>query len=464
MSSEATTSGAVAASGKKNWPFLCGVGGLVFLAIAIFGAISGAMDHNARPAYGLLVMFTFYLSIGLGMLLLNLIHHVFGAGWSTVPRRQVEHATSIFPVLAGVFAVFLIITYFIDNGLIWKWIDFEKVKDDVLYTKKSWYLNNTRFLIGVVVCFAGWIFLSHKMRSYSAAQDKDGDVKWTNKLVWWSAVGVIFTALTLSMAAIDWIKSIEFHWFSTMFGVWFFAASMRAALAITALVCLYQVYKNGPLTGLFKRGHLYDLGCLMLAFTVFWAYISFSQYFLIYNAKMTGIVKQLSRLASETQIAVGELVLDDLIERAVDRFKEEHEIEYVELHMSNPELKLQANRETFEDVVSRLMENAMESYHRFDCDDPIIRVETDEIIRERVEMLRIRVTDNGKGVPNNIRDNIFEPFVTIKAGIGCGMGLTVARHSARSLRGEIDVQPNPEGQGTVSTFYHPIHAPNDSLL
>ena len=287
MSSEATTPGAVAASpGKKNWSNICLMGGIIFLVVAVFGAISGAMDHNARPAYGLLIMFSFYLSIGLGMLMLTLIHHVFGAGWSTVPRRQVEHGTAIFPILAIVFLVFLIITFFIDKSLIWKWIDFEKVKDDVLYTKKSWYLNNARFLIGAIICFGGWIFLSHKMRTYSAAQDKDGDVKWTNKMVWWSAVGVIFTALTLTMAAIDWIKSIEFHWFSTMFGVWFFAASMRAALAVTALVCLYQVYKNGPLTGLFKRGHLYDLGCIMLAFTVFWAYVSFSQYFLIYNANI----------------------------------------------------------------------------------------------------------------------------------------------------------------------------------
>ena len=181
-------------------------------------------------------------------------------------------------------------------------------------------------------------------------------------------------------------------------------------------------------------------------------------------AKMTGIVKQLSRLASETQIAVGELELDDLLEQAVDRFKEEHEIDYVEVEMSNPDLKLQANRETFEDVLSRLMENAMESYHRFDSEDPMIRVETDEIIRDGVEMLRIQITDNGKGVPEDIRDNIFEPFVTIKAGIGCGMGLTVARHSARSLRGEIEVLPNPDGQGTVSIFYHPIHEPNESVL
>ena len=110
------------------------------------------------------------------------------------------------------------------------------------------------------------------------------------------------------------------------------------------------------------------------------------------------------------------------------------------------------------------MENALESYHRFDCEDPIIRVETEEIMREGVEMLRIQITDHGKGVPDKIRDNIFEPFVTIKAGIGCGMGLTVAQHTARSLRGDIEVKPNPSGQGTLSTFYHPIHAPHESLL
>lgn len=176
-------------------------------------------------------------------------------------------------------------------------------------------------------------------------------------------------------------------------------------------------------------------------------------------AKMTSIVKQLSRLASETQIAVGELVLDDLLEQAVNRFKEEHEIDSIEIKMSDPSLKLQANRETFEDILSRLLENALESYLRFDCDDPTIQVETEVVIHEETEMLRVKVIDRGKGVPDKIRDNIFDPFVTIKAGIGCGMGLTVAQHSARSLGGEIEILDNPEGQGTISIMYHPIHGP-----
>lgn len=181
-------------------------------------------------------------------------------------------------------------------------------------------------------------------------------------------------------------------------------------------------------------------------------------------AKMTSIVKQLSRLASETQIAVGELVLDDLIENAIKRFRDEHEIDYIDLDMHDPSLVLHANRETFEDVFSRLLENAMESYQRFECEDPVIDVKTDEVTREGVRMLRVKITDQGKGVPANIRDNIFEPFVTIKAGIGCGMGLTVAQHSIRSLSGELEVIPNPEGQGTISIIYHPINPPHEPLL
>ena len=181
-------------------------------------------------------------------------------------------------------------------------------------------------------------------------------------------------------------------------------------------------------------------------------------------AKMTSIVKQLSRLASETHIAVGELVLDDLLGNAVERFKEEHEIEFIDVSMHDPELKLQANRESFEDIFSRLLENAMESYHRFQCEDPTIEVKTDEVSREGVRMMRIQITDRGKGVPDDIRDNIFEPFVTIKAGLGAGMGLTVARHSIRSLGGDLEVIPNPEGQGTISIMYHPIQAQHESLV
>jgi len=290
VNGQATTTGAMVASqGRKDWSGIALVAGILFLALSFLGIWLGFARGDARPAYGVLIMFSFYLSIGLGMLLLIMLHHLFGAGWSVIPRRQLEHGITIFPWLGLVFVPFLLISYLTageDQGFIWKWFNETAVADDVLYQKKKWWLGETFFLIRYFIYCGGWILSASKLRRCSLQQDVDGDPKWSRAGAKWSAFGIIFTALTLSGASIDWIKALEFHWFSTMYGVWFFSAAMRAALAVTVLACLCQVYKNGPLSGLFKTGHLYDLGCIQLAFTVFWAYISFSQYFLIYNANI----------------------------------------------------------------------------------------------------------------------------------------------------------------------------------
>jgi len=285
MSADATTAGSIAGTGKSNLSMISLGAGIVGLILAGIGMAMGFSHGDARPTYGALIMFCFYLSIGIGMLMLTIIHHLFGSGWSTVHRRQLEHGLSIFPWLLLVFVPFLVLTQ-LDHGFIWHWLDSHAKETDILLQKKSWWLNPTFFYVRVFVFFGIWIGVSYLLRKWSFAQDVDGDVKWSRKLAKLSAGGVVLVALSLTAASIDWIKSIEAHWFSTMYGVWFFAGSIRAALSVVVLLCLFSVYKNGPLTGLFKRGHLYDLGCLMLAFTIFWAYISFSQYFLIYNANI----------------------------------------------------------------------------------------------------------------------------------------------------------------------------------
>ncbi len=179
--------------------------------------------------------------------------------------------------------------------------------------------------------------------------------------------------------------------------------------------------------------------------------------------KMTNIVKQLSRLASQMRIAVNGMSLQELLLDAVNRFKEEREIDFIEFENNADDIQIDANRETFDDALFRLLENAMESYHRFECDKPSIKVVADIINKNGEESLRVQVLDQGKGVPDNIRDNIFEPFVTIKANIGAGMGLTVAQHVMRSLGGEIKVEPNPDGQGTLASLIHPIKSINDAV-
>ncbi len=270
---------------------IAGGAGLLLTLLALL--IGG---DSARVGLGTLTAMTFWLSIGLGMWFLVMLFHLFDAGWSTVIRRPMEHATTIFPWIGAVFFVLVFYSFFAgtDQG-IWKWMNPENsvvaggeritVADDVLYNHKSGYLNNVFFFIRALLYFGIFVGVASVLRNASFSQDRDGNGAWTTVCRKWSAAGIILGGLAATFASLDWIMSLEFHWFSTMFGVWFFSASMRAALAGTVIVCLLLVH-FGPFRGIFKQAHLYEIGRLSLAFTIFWAYITFSQYFLIWNANI----------------------------------------------------------------------------------------------------------------------------------------------------------------------------------
>jgi len=264
--------------------------GMIALIIGVVGILLttvGFFVSPSRVAMSGLISLSYWLSIALGMLFMVMLHHIFDAGWSTTIRRQLEHGISVFPWLALLFVPLLLVNYFVDGGMIWKWTapELPVVAGDVLYAKKSPYLNNAFFIIRVIIFFGSWIGLAYLLRKASFAQDKDGDPKWTSMSRKVSAAGIIIGGLTLTFASIDWIKSIDYHWFSTMFGVWYFAGSMRAAIAVTILLGIVLV-KYGVFQGIFRQTHMYELGRLSLAFTIFWAYISYSQYFLIWNANI----------------------------------------------------------------------------------------------------------------------------------------------------------------------------------
>lgn len=271
-------------TGKVSFiALVVGIGG-VLLAVAGFFLYS---PH--RVSVSGLIAVIFWLSIALGMLFMVMLHHIFDAGWSTIIRRPLEHALAALPWLGLLFVPLVLLSLFYDGGgFIWKWTASEKppVSEDVLYLHKSGYLNNSFFVVRVILYFGIWIGLAWVFRHASFSQDRDGSPRWTTMNRKAAAAGLVLGALSVSFAAMDWIKSLDYHWFSTMFGVWYFAGSMRAAFAATVLMCLLLV-KFGPLQGLFKQDtHLYEIGRLMLAFTIFWAYITFSQYFLILNANI----------------------------------------------------------------------------------------------------------------------------------------------------------------------------------
>jgi hypothetical protein len=159
------------------------------------------------------------------------------------------------------------------------------VETDLLYEKKSAFLNVPAFTLASAGFFAFWTWVSARLRKASFTQDADGDLKWTKKSRFTCGFGIPLTGLTLTAAAIYWFKSLEYHWFSTMYGVWYFSDCERGALSLGVIIMLW-LYGRGDFRGILKTDHLWAIGQLMLTFTVFWGYISFDQYFLIWNANV----------------------------------------------------------------------------------------------------------------------------------------------------------------------------------
>ena len=262
-----------------------GIAGIA--ATAVGGWNSGAHIVATSGLVGI----SFWTAIAIGMLLLVLIHHIFDAMWSTVIRRQFEHALAAFKWLALLFLPLLLVTWFGHRDTIWPWMNpghlmlpkGVTVGQDMVYAKKSGFLNLRALSIATAAFFAVWVWLSARLRKASFTQDSDGDRKWTLQSRVTAGFGLPLVALTLTFAAVYWIKSLEYHWFSTMYGVWYFANCMRGAYSFGVLIMVWLL-NRGDYRGIIHEDTWHSIGKMMLAFTVFWGYISFSQYFLIWNA------------------------------------------------------------------------------------------------------------------------------------------------------------------------------------
>lgn len=290
----APVAGSASASPGRPWGLISLVGGLVFLAISLFGLFSGINSGNPRPFLGYLIGIAFWLSLLIGSLVLVILSHLMEGGWMAVIRRQLEHFLGGFKwmflmmlplLLAGIFASG-------SHGVPWMWMDptrvipgGETVVHDHLWEAKSGWLNLTAFTIRFCLYFVVWVGLSELLRLNSYRMDDDGKPVRYRNVYRLSAAGALLTALSLTFGSIDWFKSLNYHWFSTMYGVWFFAACVRSATCFAIVLCAIAAARGG-LKGIYGPRHTYLLGCLLLAFTVFWAYISFAQYFLIYSANI----------------------------------------------------------------------------------------------------------------------------------------------------------------------------------
>ncbi len=254
------------------------IGVLGLLASGYLGFMGSGDPDRFYVSY--LVSFVFFLSITLGALFFVIVQHLTRAGWSVAVRRIAEGISTNALIMAMLFLPLLF-------GLssLYEWMVPETVAHDHLLQKKAPYLNATFFYVRLVVYFGAWILLSSWFFRKSTEQDESGDPGLTSQMQKWSAPAMYLYAFTLTFGSIDLMMSLEPHWFSTIYGVYYFSGSALAFFSLVPILTWF-LQRSGRLTGIISTEHYHDLGKLMFGFTVFWAYIAFSQYMLYWYANI----------------------------------------------------------------------------------------------------------------------------------------------------------------------------------
>ncbi len=253
------------------------------LAVGIFGLILcliGAIFSPAQFFRSYLLGYMFWAGLALGSLGILMMQHLTGGAWGLIIRRALESATTTIPLMVILFVPLLF-------GLrsLYIWTQPEVMASDPLLENKSGYLNIPFFLGRAAIYFAVWVVTAYLLNRWSLEQDETGEPRFALLMQRLSGPGLFVLAVTLSLALIDWIMSLEPRWYSTIYALIFIAGEGLAAFAFSIGVVILLADRE-PFARVIKEKHLNDLGNLMLAFVMLWAYCSFAQFLLIWTGNL----------------------------------------------------------------------------------------------------------------------------------------------------------------------------------
>ena len=247
----------------------------------IAGGIGAAMNLD-QFFMSWLIGFLFCLSLSLGCLALLMLQHISGGQWGMVGRRVFEAGSRMLPIVALLFVPLLF-------GLpkVFVWAQPEAVAGSHVVQMKTAYLNVSFFVIRAVIYFLFWMLLVVLLNRWSAAQDNGEGVTKHDSIRYRkvSAPGLLFLVITVTFASVDWVMSLEPEWFSTIFGLLTIAGYGLTGIAFT-IVVLAAIDRDRPAGSLLTPRHFHDFGKLLLAFTMLWAYLSFSQFLIIWSGNL----------------------------------------------------------------------------------------------------------------------------------------------------------------------------------
>ena len=249
-------------------------------AVALLASAAAGYAGSAEPFFrSYLVGFVFWNGLALGCLAVLGLHYLTGGAWGVAIRRLLEAGTRTLPLMA---LLFLPVAFGLSH--LYEWSLADAVAKDALLQRKAVYLNTPFFLGRAVLYFVLWLGLAWLLNRWSLAQDA-GAPGATRRLQRIGAAGLVVYALTVTFASIDWVMSLEPHWFSTMYGVIFMISQALGAMALM-IAALVLLSRRKPLADFLKPSHLHDLGKMLFAFVMIWSYVSFSQYLIIWSGNL----------------------------------------------------------------------------------------------------------------------------------------------------------------------------------
>ena len=255
--------------------FLLAIVGIVGLGLSVVGAFVSPKQFS----FSWLFAFAFYFTILAGCFFWIVVHHVVDAEWSVVVRRQLENLAMLLAVMVVFFIPIVIYRHHL-----YEWMNIKPGLDTILDSKRG-YLNWHFFVVRSIFYFVFFIAATLLFRRFSIRQDRDGNPAFTINMRRLAFVSLPLFAFSITFGAYDWLLGIDYHWFSTMWGVYIFAGAAGSSMSLLVLV-ITALKKAGYLQETVTPEHYHIMGKWMLAFSVFWAYIGFSQYMLIWYANM----------------------------------------------------------------------------------------------------------------------------------------------------------------------------------
>jgi hypothetical protein len=248
-------------------------------AVGILVLLLGLFLNPTQFFRSYLFAFLFWNGIGVGCLSIAMIHYLSGGAWGVVIRRILEAGARTLR-----FAPLIFLPLVFGLPRVYEWARPGAAEDEVL-RHKSLYLNVPFFLGRAAFYFLVWGVLSHLLDKWSHQMDRDPDPRLSKRLEALSGGGLVLMGLTITFSAVDWAMSLDPHWFSTIYGMLFMIGQALSALAMV-IVLVSLIGNEPPLLGVVRPSMIHDLGKLLLAFVMVWAYLSFSQFLIVWSGNL----------------------------------------------------------------------------------------------------------------------------------------------------------------------------------